>query len=95
MWLVVVLFLLFAHPVAAQPADCPATPSTGPVMPLAIDLTGRPGVPAGIGGQAYLNLPVGAPAGNDCHAAAPPPRDVLAGPPASDLLRGPEAEPEH
>jgi len=98
MWLIVALLLLLARPVAAQPADCPPAPATGPVMPLAIDLAGRPGVPKGTSGQAYINLPMGAPAGTACHNAPPePPKDVLhgepgdvlGGPPSSDLLRGP------
>ena len=95
---VVALLLLLAHPVAAQPADCPPAPSTGPVVPLAIDLAGRSGVPKGVSGQAYINVPVGAPAGTACHDnPLKPPQDVLrgelgdvlGGPPSSDLLRGP------
>jgi hypothetical protein len=98
MWLVVALLLLFVRPVAAQPADCTPAPATGPVMPLAIDLAGRAGVPKGVSGQAYINLPVGAPAGTACRDEPPkPPQevlrgepgDVLGGPPSSDLLRGP------
>jgi hypothetical protein len=96
--LVLALLLLFARPVAAQPADCPPAPATGPIMPLAIDMAGRPGVPKGTSGQAYIDLPVGAPAGTACHDDPPkPPQDVLrgepgdvlGGPPSPDLLRGP------
>ncbi len=101
--LVVALLLLLAHPAAAQPADCPPAPSTGPVVPLAIDIAGRPGVPKGASGQAYIDVPMGAPAGTACHEDPPkPPRDVLrgepadvlAGPPSSDLLRGPDEKPD-
>ena len=74
MWLAVALLVLFAHPAAAQPADCTPAPPTGPVMPLAIDLAGHPGVPKATSGQAYINGEPG---------------DVLGGPPSSDLLRGP------
>jgi hypothetical protein len=94
MWLMMVLLLLSAHSVAAQPADCLAAPPTGPVMPLTIGLAGRPGVPAGVSGQAHMNLPMGAPAGNDCRGAPAPPRDVLGGAPSSDLLRGPDERQE-
>ena len=81
--------------VAAQPADCPTQPSSGPVLPLSLDLAGRPGVPPGVTGQAYVAAPVGAP-GVACADAPPPPRDILRGeqgsvlgPPLPDLLRGP------
>ncbi len=97
MWIVLALLLLLPRPVAAQPADCPPAPPTGPVMGLGIDLAGRPGVPKGTSGQGYLNLPMGAPAGNACRDDQPPPADalhgdpgdVLGGPPSPDLLRGP------
>ena len=88
MWLAVVLFLLLARPVMAQPADCATAPPTGPVASLAIDLAGRHGVPKGVGGQATINVPMGAPAGAACHDdPPPPPRDVLHGAPG-DLLDG-------
>jgi hypothetical protein len=98
MWLAVALLVLFAHPAAAQPADCTPAPPTGPVMPLAIDLAGHPGVPKATSGQAYINVPMGASADTACHDDPPkPPQDVLrgepgdvlGGPPSSDLLRGP------
>ena len=98
MWLAVVLFLLLARPVMAQPADCATAPPTGPVASLAIDLAGRHGVPKGVGGQATINVPMGASADTACHDDPPkPPQDVLrgepgdvlGGPPSSDLLRGP------
>jgi hypothetical protein len=98
MWLLVALLLLLARPVAAQPADCSPAPPTGPDMALGIDLAGRPGVPKGVRGEVYPNLPVGAPAGTDCHDDPPKPLqdvlrgelgDVLGGPPFPDLLRGP------
>jgi len=91
-----ILTLLAAlHSAAAQPADCPTEPSAGPVLPLALDLAGRPGVPRGVTGQAYVGVPVGPP-GVACADAPPPPRDILRGEPGSllgpsspDLLRGP------
>ncbi|MDE2516306.1 MAG: hypothetical protein KGL12_09800 [Rhodospirillales bacterium] len=63
-------------------------------LPLAIDLAGRPGVPAGMTGQIGIAVPVenaqpqGVAAG--CDPPPPPVADVLAGPPAADLLTGPE-----
>jgi hypothetical protein len=98
MWLLVVLLLMPTRAVAAQPADCARAPPTGPVVTLGIDLAGRPGVPKSTRGQAYLDVPVGAPADNDCHDDPPKPfqdvlrggpGDVLGGPPSPDLLRGP------
>lgn len=66
------------------------------MLPLALDLGGRPGVPAGTTGQAYIAVPLGTP-GYACHSDAPPPDDllrgepgdVLHGRPSPDLLRGP------
>jgi hypothetical protein len=76
---------------AAQPADCPSEPqvepSSGQTLPLALDLAGRKGVPAGTTGQAYVTVPL-TPPGMACHDAHPPPSDVLRGEPG-DLLRGP------
>jgi hypothetical protein len=103
MRVLVALLLLLARPVMAQPADCAPTPVPGPggpasVVPMAIDLAGRPGVSKGVRGQAYVNVPVGVAAGNACSDDPPPPPhdilhgdpgDVLGGPPSPDLLRGP------
>ena len=74
---------------AAQPADCPTAPepSSGPTLPLALDLAGRTGVPSGTTGQVYVTVPL-TPPGMACHDAHPPPSDVLRGEPG-DLLRGP------
>ncbi len=72
---------------AAQPADCPTESSSGPTLPLALDLAGRNGVPFGTTGQAYVTIPL-TPPGIACHDAHPPPSDVLRGEPG-DLLRGP------
>lgn len=83
-----VVLLLLGSPCAAQPADCPAPPPRGPVLPLELELAGRPGVPSGVAGQAFVAVPM-MPQGNACHDARPPPRDVLRGPPSDDLLRGP------
>jgi len=88
MWLIVALLLvLLACPAMAQPADCVTPQPAGPVVPMAIDLAGRPGVPTGVHGLAAINVPMGAPAGNACHDEAPLPRDVLRGEPG-DLLNG-------
>jgi hypothetical protein len=91
------LLVLAPHRIAAQPADCPSAPSTGPMLPLSLDLAGRPGVPHGVTGQAYVGMPMGAPGVACQDEARPPPRDILRGepdanllgPPAPDLLRGP------
>ena len=79
---------------AAQQADCPVEPSTGPMLPLSLDLAGRPGVPADTTGKAYVLVPM-SPPGVACRDAAPPPSDILRGepgntlgPPSRDLLRG-------
>ena len=82
------LLLLLASPCAAQPADCTATMPNGPLLPLQLDLAGRPGVPRDVTGQAFVALPM-MPQGNACRDAPPPPRDVLRGPPSDDLLKGP------
>ncbi len=72
---------------AAQPADCPIEPSSGPTIPLALDLAGRTGVPATTTGQALVAVPL-TPPGVACRDAPRPPVDVLHGEPG-DLLRGP------
>jgi hypothetical protein len=96
-WLLIGLLMLLValRGVGAQPADCPAEPSTGPMLPLSLDLGGRAGVPRGVTGQAYVGVPMGAP-GVACGGAPPPPRDILRGEPGNvlgpsspDLLRGP------
>jgi hypothetical protein len=74
----------------AQPADCPRPPAEGPGLPLSLDLAGRPGVPAGTSGQAYLQIPVDPTGGYACEDAPPPSRDTLAGEPG-DVLRGPRS----
>ena len=48
-----------------------------PAIPLALDLAGRRGVPAGTTGQAFVAIPSG-PGGPACHDTAPPPADILA-----------------
>jgi hypothetical protein len=90
------LSVLALHGVAAQPADCQSEPSAGPRLPLSLDLAGRPGVPRGVTGQAYVDVPMGAPGVACGGAPPPPPRDILRGepgnllgPPSPDLLRGP------
>lgn len=81
---------------AAQPADCPSAPPSGPTLPLALDLAHRLGVPKGVTGQALFGVPLGAP-GMSCADTPQAPRDVLhgesgdvtGGPPSPDLLHGP------
>ncbi|HME19807.1 MAG TPA: hypothetical protein VKI44_00315 [Acetobacteraceae bacterium] len=85
--LVALLLVVVSRGAAAQPADCPTEPSAGPMLPLALDLAGRTGVPSGTTGQAYVAVPL-TPPGIACRDAPPPPRDVLRGEPG-DLLRGP------
>ena len=67
----------------AAPADCVAIPDNIASMPLAIDLAGRPGVPAGVNGKVFLDMPVSP--RTTCPAAKPP-TDVLRGEPG-DLLK--------
>jgi hypothetical protein len=70
---------------AAQPADCPAYAAPGPSQGLAVDLAGRPGVPAGVKGEVFVTTPMQTPQ-TDCGEPSAP-SDVLGGPPG-DLLRG-------
>ncbi len=97
MRILLALLLSFAlREAVAQPADCPSAPPTGATLPLQLDLAGRPGVPPGVSGQAFVGVPMTAP-GIACDDAAPPPRDILRGEPGDalrgapspDLLRGP------
>ena len=90
------MLLVALREVAAQPADCPAEPSAGPMLPLSLDLGGRPGVPRGVTGQAYVGVPMGGPGVTCGGAPGPPPHDILRGEPGNvlgptspDLLRGP------
>jgi hypothetical protein len=89
------LFVILLRGATAQPANCATEPSVGSTLPLSLDLAGRPGVPKGFIGQAYVDLPIGQP-GVACRDASPPPRDILRGergdvlgPSSPDLLRGP------
>ncbi|MGE0226711.1 MAG: hypothetical protein AB7F35_27710 [Acetobacteraceae bacterium] len=83
------VLVLTCSAAAAQPADCPIEAAPQGVLPLAIDLGGRPGVPRGLTGQAYVDLPVGNQSALECTQPAPPgPRDILHGPPG-DVLHGP------
>ena len=84
---------------AAQPADCPSHPAATQTVPLQLDLAGLPGVPKGIAGQVYADVPAPPPGGTTCAPGRPPgpfanvlagkPGHVLGGPSAVDLLRGP------
>jgi hypothetical protein len=69
---------------AAAAADCPTVSESGASMSFSIDLAGRPGVPAGVGGETYLDLPI-APRIACPDTEAKPPRDILRGEPG-DLL---------
>ena len=69
----------------AQPADCQTQPPAGPSQRLAIDLAGRPGVPAGVTGKTFVEVPMQS-ARTDCGEPSAP-SDVLRGVPG-DLLRG-------
>jgi hypothetical protein len=80
-----VVVALAASGAMAQPADCPTRPAPGPSQQLAIGLAGRPGVPAGVTGEAYVAVPMQAPQ-SECGAPSAP-SDVLGGEPG-DLLRG-------
>ncbi len=77
------VFLLASVWLIAASADCPTAPNSGASLPVAIDLGGRPGVPSGVKGKAYLDLPIEP--NVSCPDAPPPPSDVLRGEPG-DLL---------
>ncbi len=85
--LAALLVALSLRTATAQPADCPTEPASRPMMPLALDLQGRPGVPSGTTGQALIGVPL-TPPGMACREVPRPPSDVLRGEPG-DLLRGP------
>ena len=88
------LLVLLGGPVtaAAQPADCAAAPQPAQTIPLLLDLKGLPGVPRGVNGQVYAEVPA-APGGTVCEAPPPPPAaaDALRGEPG-DLLQGGEGD---
>jgi hypothetical protein len=78
----------FARPATSQPADCQSTPAPTQNMPLSLDLSGLPGVPKGLSGQVYADVPVPPPGGTVCKTVKRDlPVDVLHGQPG-DLLRG-------
>jgi hypothetical protein len=88
------LLLVASDKSAAHEPDCVTEQSAGPSLPLSLDLAGRPGVPAGTTGQAYIAIPM-YPPGIACRDARPPPADILhgepgdtLGPPVGNLLRG-------
>jgi hypothetical protein len=97
-WWFPFLLILGSPAATGQQADCPSAPQhDGPGLDLSIDLAGRPGVPSGLTGQVYVQVPTNPPAADSCGTEQPPPRDVLGGesgdvlhgPPSPDLLRGP------
>ncbi len=82
-------------------ADDASVGPGGPVLPLAIDVAGRPGVPKGVRGQVYIGVPMGAPASTAANQAGSwtagnaPARNAPSGnacaydrPPPRDVLRG-------
>jgi hypothetical protein len=86
-----ILLGLAASGAMAQPTDCPTQPAPGPSLPLAIDLAGRPGVPAGVTGKVFVEVPTRPPpemerGETECGEQSAP-TDVLGGAPG-DLLRG-------
>jgi hypothetical protein len=86
--LVIALLAIALDYAAAQQADCPTEPSSGGLLPLALNLDGRKsGVPSGTTGQAYVFVPL-APPGVACREPPARPADILHGAPG-DLLRGP------
>ncbi len=83
--------LLLRGPVFAQPADCASAPEAeAPAAPMALNLGGLPGVPAGVSGQIYVATPWAA-GGMTCTDQRPPPRDILRGEPG-DALHGPQGD---
>jgi hypothetical protein len=77
-WMLIVGMLMgVMRAAAAQPADCLTAPPSGPPLPLSLDLAGRHGVPSGVSGKAYVEVPMETP-GIAC-AIPPPPSDVLRG----------------
>jgi hypothetical protein len=82
-------WLLVAWPALAQPADCPAAADQANSMPIYLNLQGRPGVPKGMQGGVFLNVPVGANASNCAPTLPPLPSDILHGNDSDgDTLRG-------
>jgi hypothetical protein len=90
------LSLLFLAAAAAPPGDCLSGSDSGLTLPTAVDLAGRPNIPAGLTAQTFAALP-GADAAGGCRGALPSASasatlrsesgDVLHGLPAPDLLQ--------
>jgi hypothetical protein len=88
--------LLFLAAAAAPPADCGSAGDPGPILPLPLDLAGRPDMAAGLAGRGFAPLP-GAGSSAGCRETLPTPvqsgtlrsesNDVLHGLPAPDILR--------
>jgi hypothetical protein len=77
-WTIILAVLMAAQPAAwAQPADCLTAPSEEATLQLSLDLASRPGMPPGVGGEAYVAVPMQTP-GIAC-AIPPLPSDVLRG----------------
>jgi len=91
MWIVLMLLLGWSRSAIAQPADCPAVAESSSVLPLSVDLARRRGVPPGLTGQAYLDLPIATGRVLECLEPTPAgPLDILHGSPG-DVLRGPSS----
>lgn len=57
-WWLSALLVMIPPCASGQQADCPSAPSnSGSGLPLSIDLAGRPGVPSGVTGQVYIQVP--------------------------------------
>jgi hypothetical protein len=82
------VFGLAASGAIGQPADCQTRPAAGPSLPLAIDLAGRPGVPAGVTGKTFVAVQTQG-SQVDCGEPAAP-SDVLRGAPGDLLLGTPQ-----
>ena len=86
------LLLTLTAPARSQPADCAPDPNALPAesVPLELNLRSLPGVPPGVGGQAFFAAPLSN-GGMACTDHRPPPRDILRGepmPPSGDVLNG-------
>jgi hypothetical protein len=91
-----VFSLLLLAAAAAPPVDCQPDAASGQVMPIPLDLAGRPDAPSGLTGQTFAVLP-DALGNNGCRSPLPSNAqpstlqndsdDVLHGLPMPDSLR--------
>ena len=66
--LAILMLVAASRGAVSQPADCSTEPTSGPTLPLALDLAGRRNVPPGTTGQAYIDVPL-TPPGIACRDA--------------------------